>query len=49
VVRKEITRRHGEVAFVVDPKVSARYVLVFRGTANFMPSRSRVVVVRAKA
>ncbi|HXP19790.1 MAG TPA: hypothetical protein VN840_09120 [Streptosporangiaceae bacterium] len=49
VVRKEVTRRHGEVAFVVSPKLNARYVLVFKGTLNFSPTRSRVVVVRARA
>jgi hypothetical protein len=49
VVRKEVTHRFGNVAFVVDPKVNAHYVLVFNGSRNFRPSRSRVVVVKARA
>jgi hypothetical protein len=49
VVRKEVTRRHGGVDFVVSPKVDARYVLVFQGSANFTRSHSRVVAVKAKA
>ncbi|GEM_PF-945017 len=49
VVGREVTHRFGGVAFVVDPKVNAQYVLVFRGSLNFSPSHSRVVTVKAKA
>src|ERR1022692_1589711 len=49
VVGKEVTHRFGAVVFPVPAKVSARYVLVFRGSPNFRPVRSRVVTVRAKA
>jgi hypothetical protein len=45
-VRHEVTNRHGAVAFVVSPKVEARYVLVFKGSPNFQPSHSRVVTVK---
>lgn len=49
VVGRELTHRFGRVAFVVDPKVNARYALVFKGSLNFRPSHSRVVTVKAKA
>jgi hypothetical protein len=45
-VRREVTNRHGAVAFVVSPKVEARFVLVFKGSPNFQPSHSRVVTVK---
>ncbi len=46
-VGRERTGRFGVVAFVVDPKVTARYVLVFEGTPHLHSSHSRVVVVKA--
>jgi hypothetical protein len=49
VVGRELTHRFGHVAFVVDPKVNARYMLVFKGSLNFRPSHSRVVIVKARA
>jgi hypothetical protein len=45
-VDRERTDRFGVAAFVVSPKVTARYVLVFEGTPNFHSSHSRVVVVK---
>jgi hypothetical protein len=45
-VRREVTSRFGAVAFAVNPKAEARYVLVFKGSPNFQSSRSRVLVVR---
>ena len=49
VVGKEVTHKRGAVAFVVCPKVSARYALSFKGSLNFRPSHSKVVTVKAKA
>ena len=46
VVGHETTNRFGQVAFVVNPKVTARFVLVFKGSANFRASRSQVVTVK---
>jgi hypothetical protein len=43
----ERTNRAGVAAFVVDPKVTARFVLVFEGTRHLHSSHSRVVLVRA--
>ena len=37
---------HGLVAFVVDPKSTTKYVLVFKGTKHLHSSHSRVVVVK---
>lgn len=47
-VGHESTNRFGQVAFVVNPKVTARFVLVYKGSPNFRPSRSRVVTVKGK-
>jgi|CZKT01.1.fsa_nt_gi hypothetical protein len=46
VVGHEVTDKRGAVAFVVDPRKNAHFVLVFRGGPNFSPSRSRVVTVK---
>jgi hypothetical protein len=46
VVGRERTGRHGVAAFVVDPKVTAKFVLVFEGTHVFHSSHSRVIVVK---
>ncbi len=46
VVAREVTDRRGAVAFVVSPRKNAHFVLVFRGSPNFRPSRSRVVTVK---
>jgi hypothetical protein len=46
IVGREWTNRHGTVVFVVAPKVTAHYALVFPGTPNFHSSHSRVVTVR---
>jgi hypothetical protein len=46
-VGAEYTNKAGIAAFVVDPKVTARFVLVFEGTRHLHSSRSRVLVVRA--
>jgi hypothetical protein len=43
----ERTNRAGVAAFVVDPKVTARFVLVFEGTRHLHSSHSGIVVVRA--
>jgi hypothetical protein len=40
------TNRAGVAAFVVDPKVTARFVLIFEGTRHLHSSHSRIVVVR---
>jgi hypothetical protein len=45
-VARERTDRVGIAAFVVDPKVTARFVLVFDGTRRLHSSHSRIVVVR---
>jgi hypothetical protein len=47
MVGHERTNRAAVAAFVVDPKVTARYVLVFEGTRHLHSSHSRIVVVRA--
>jgi hypothetical protein len=49
IVRRELSHRHGWVAFRVSPGVRSQYVLVFRGSPNFRPSHSGVVTVRARA
>ncbi|MGH3399810.1 MAG: hypothetical protein ACRDPO_34515 [Streptosporangiaceae bacterium] len=46
VIGHEATGRRGGVAFVVNPKVTARFVLVFKGSPNFQASHSRVVAVK---
>jgi len=43
----ERTNGAGVAAFVVDPKVTARFVLVFDGTRHLHSSHSRVVLVRS--
>jgi hypothetical protein len=45
-VGRERTDRVGVAAFVVDPRVTARFVLVFEGTPRLRSSHSRIVVVR---
>jgi hypothetical protein len=45
-VGRERTSHAGVAAFVVDPKVTARFVLVFEGTRHLHSSHSRIVVVR---
>jgi hypothetical protein len=45
-VGRERTGMHGRVAFVVDPKATTRFVLVFEGTPHLHSSHSRVVVVK---
>jgi hypothetical protein len=49
VVAREVTGRHGFVAFPVAPKATSRFVLVFRSTPNFRHSHSGVVTVKVKA
>jgi hypothetical protein len=46
-VGHECTNKAGVAAFVIDPKVTARFVLVFEGSRHLHSSHSRVVVVRA--
>jgi hypothetical protein len=46
VVGREHTGRGGVVVFVVDPKMTTHYALVFPGTPHFHSSHSRVVTVR---
>jgi hypothetical protein len=45
-VSHERTRKHGLAAFVVDPKATTKFVLVFEGTPLLHSSRSHVVVVK---
>lgn len=45
-IGRERTGRHGRVAFVVDPKATAAFVLVFEGTRHLHSSHSRVVFVK---
>jgi hypothetical protein len=47
MVGRELTNRAAVAAFVVDPKVTARFVLVFDGTRHLHSSHSQIVVVRA--
>jgi hypothetical protein len=49
VVGHENTGRRGQVVFAVDPKITARYKLVYKGTKTFRPSQSRVVTVKGRA
>ena len=46
-VGREHTNKAGVAAFMVDPKMTARYVVVFEGTPRLHSSHSGVVVVRA--
>jgi hypothetical protein len=48
VIGHESTNRFGQVAFVVNPTVTAHFVLVYKGSPNFLPSHSRVVTVKVK-
>jgi hypothetical protein len=48
VIGHESTNRRGQVAFVVNPKVTARFALSYKGNLNFRPSVSRVVTVKGK-
>jgi hypothetical protein len=45
-VERDRTNKFGVAAFVVDPKATRRYVLVFEGTRRLRSSHSRVVVVK---
>jgi hypothetical protein len=45
-IRREHAGRHGLVAFVVDPKSTTKFVLVFEGTRHLHSSHSRVIVVK---
>ena len=45
-VNAGLTNRAGVVAFTVRPKVTARYELVFGGTANLARTHSGVVTVK---
>jgi hypothetical protein len=45
-VGRERTGAHGRVAFVVDPKATAAFVLVYKGSELFHSSHSRVVFVK---
>jgi hypothetical protein len=45
-VRVTFTGPHGGVSFVVQPGSTARYELVFKGTALLAPTHSGVVTVR---
>jgi hypothetical protein len=44
----EQTNRFGQVAFVVNPQATAQFVLVYKGSLNFLPSHSRVLTVTVK-
>jgi len=46
IVGREHTGRFGNVAFVVDPKVTTHYRLEFPGTPRLHSSHSRVVTVK---
>jgi hypothetical protein len=46
IIGREHTGRGGGVAFVVDPKCTSHFALVFPGTPNFHSSHSRVVTVK---
>jgi hypothetical protein len=48
VIGHEATGRRGQVAFVVNPEVTARFALSYQGSANFRPAVSRVVTVKGK-
>jgi hypothetical protein len=43
----ERTNHAGVAAFMVDPTMTTRYVLVFEGTRHLHSSHSQIVVVRA--
>jgi hypothetical protein len=45
-VRVKLTGAHGGVSFVVQPDVTARYELVYKGSADFAPTHSGVVTVK---
>jgi hypothetical protein len=45
-VRRERTGKAGFAAFVVDPKGTAKFVIVFEGTPRLISSHSRVVTVK---
>jgi hypothetical protein len=47
-VRAELTSKVGRVSFVVEPKVTTRYELVFRGTKRLAASHSGVVTTVVK-
>jgi hypothetical protein len=46
IVGREHTNRFGVVRFVVDPKATTHYALVFPGTRNFHSSHSGIVTVK---
>jgi hypothetical protein len=45
-LRVKLTGANGGVSFVVQPGVTARYELVYRGNADFAPTHSGVVTVK---
>lgn len=45
IIGREHTNKFGAVAFVVKPKATTHYALVFPGTPRFHSSHSRVVTV----
>jgi hypothetical protein len=45
-IKHEHAGAHGRVAFVVDPKSTVKFVLVFEGTKHLHSSHSRVIVVK---
>jgi hypothetical protein len=49
VVGKETTRKFGKVFFVVTPKATSGFKLVFLGTPNFKASQSAVVHIKVTA
>jgi hypothetical protein len=46
VVGRSATNKGGGVAFVVNPKITERYKLVFKGTRKLAPAHSAVVTIR---
>jgi hypothetical protein len=46
LVRTGLTNASGVVAFTVEPGVTSRYELVFKGTATLAPSHSGVVTLK---
>jgi hypothetical protein len=46
VVGRSATNKAGGVAFVVTPKVTERYKLVFKGAKRLAPAHSAVVTIR---
>jgi hypothetical protein len=44
-VEVDLTGKYGHVSYTVKPATTTSYELVFRGTANFAPSRSDVATI----